>query len=154
MLNTGMTQSDVSDLLPSEYKNGIITRVRSKMQSRGGRVVSIRLWDATISALEPFLCTGDRLLLNGSRPLVRDEMKGSKRSTYDSLVKAFRKLHCSITLRQLRQFSGDTIKRQFGKEVADHFLGHSVGKVDASYFSVHQERLDVAVAWLGELIIG
>ena len=40
-------------------------------------------------------------------------------------------------------------KKKFGKETADHFLGHKQGVVDSAYFAREQEDLDRAVDWLG-----
>ena len=61
-----------------------------------------------------------------------------------------RHLKAGVTLKQIRQTSGDMIKRQFGKPVADHFLGHGQRPVDASLLLRDQEVLDQAVAWLGD----
>ena len=50
----------------------------------------------------------------------------------------------------LRKTGASMIKKEFGREVADHWLGHGPKNVsDRSYFAKDQEKLDEAIAWLG-----
>ena len=75
MANTGMNQIDIANLKPSEYKDGRITRSRSKTKKQGTRVVSWKLWDTTRHLLDQYGETsGDRLFLTETkRAWVRDE---------------------------------------------------------------------------------
>ena len=152
MANTGMNQIDISNLKPSEYRGGRITRSRSKTKKQRTRVVSWQLWDTTRQLLDQYKETvGDRLFLTETkRAWIRDEMIDGKRSKTDAAQSVFRHLKAGVTLKQFRQTSGDLIKKQFGKDTGDHFLGHGQKPVDASYFSRDQEVLDQAVAWLGD----
>jgi site-specific recombinase XerD len=151
MANAGMNQIDIANLKPSEYKDGRITRSRSKTKKQGTRVVSWKLWDTTRHLLDQYGETsGDRLFLTETkRAWVRDDMIDGRRSKTDAAQSVYRHLKTGVTLKQIRQTSGDMIKRKFGKPVADHFLAHGQKPVDASYFSREQEVLDDAVAWLG-----
>ncbi len=152
MANTGMNQIDIASLRPSEYKEGRITRSRSKTKKQRTRTVSWKLWETTRRLLDQYAeTTGDRLFLTEtSRAWVRDDMIDGKRSKTDAAQSVYRHLKTGVTLKQLRQTSGDMIKGRFGKDVADHFLGHGQKPVDAAYFSREQATLDQAVAWLGE----
>jgi integrase len=152
MANTGMNQVDISNLKPSEYKDGRITRSRSKTKKQKTRVVSWELWDTTRKLLDEYKETsGERLFLTESkRAWVRDEMISSKRSKTDAVQSVYRHMKTGITLKQFRQTSGDMIRKQFSKDVADHFLAHGRKQVDEAYFSMEQELLDQAVVWLGE----
>ena len=144
MLNTGMTQKDISDLKQSEYANGRITRSRSKTKRRGTRVVSWKLWDSTRKLLDQYRQpTGDRLLLTSKGTTWVGE---ARRDGVNSL---YRHLGYDVPLKRFRQTSGDFIKKKYGKELADHFLGHGQRAVDAAYFSRDQQELDDAVSWLG-----
>jgi integrase len=153
MANTGMTQQDISDLRRSEYKDGRITRRRSKTSRRNGRIVSWKLWDSTRKLLDLYAQkTGDHLLLTSTgRPWVRDELVGGKRRKCDSIVGVYRQqIRHPVPLRRLRQTSGDLIRKKFTKHVADHFLAHGQDLVDQAYFSRDQAELDAAVEWLGK----
>jgi integrase len=151
MANTGMNQIDIAKLKPSEYRDGRITRSRSKTKKQRTRTVSWKLWEATRRLLDEYAeTTGDRLFLTETgREWVRDELVNGKRSKTDAAQSVFRHLKAGVTLKQIRQTSGDMIRKQFGKDVGDHFLGHGQKPVDAAYFSRDQDILDEAVAWLG-----
>ena len=150
MVNTGMTQIDISNLRRAEYIDGRIERSRSKTIKQNTRTVSWKLWESTRRLLDQYAeKTGDRLFLTESgKPWIRDFLKDGKRSKTDALNSSFRHLECGVTLKQFRQTAGDMIEKNFDKGLADHFLGHGQKPVDAAYFSREQERLDVAVDWL------
>jgi integrase len=152
MANCGMNQVDIANLKPSEYRDGRIIRSRSKTKKQGTRVVSWKLWETSRELLDQYReTTGDRLFLTETRcPWVRDEMVDGKRSKTDAVASVYRHIKEEVSLKQIRQTSGDMIRKQFGKDIADHFLGHGQKKVDASYFSRDQEVLDQAVKWLGK----
>jgi integrase len=144
MANTGMTQRDISDLEIKEYDGTYITRRRSKMKRKGTRVVSWRLWSTTKKLLDKYKQTsGEALLLTSTG----NRWVGSGRS--DNIRTLYRGLDIPIPLKRLRQTSGDMIQKKFGKDIADHFLGHGQDPVDAGYFSRRQKDLDDAVIWLG-----
>lgn len=151
MLNTGLNQVDVADLRRGQYADGRITRGRSKTAKKATRAVAWKLWPATIALLDRFAETeGERLLLTEKGgPWTRDEFADGKRSRTDNVASAFRHLKAPFSLKGLRAFGGDAIRRRFGKHVADHFLGHGQDPVERAYFARHQDELDEAVDWLG-----
>ena len=151
MVNTGMTQKDISDLKPTEYEEGRITRRRSKTAKFNTRVVS---WNF---GSPPGTCSNSSnkrirylLLTQSGKPWVRDELINGKRKKTDAIKSIYRLAKIGIPLQRLRQTSGDLIMHKFGKHVADHFLGHGQAVVDAAYFSRDQKELDKAVEWLGK----
>jgi len=143
MLNCGFSQKDISDLTPSEYADGRITRARSKTKKRGTRVVTWKLWDSTRELLDQFKQpAGDRLLLTSNGTTWVGE---GRRDGINSL---YRHLKFHESLKQFRSTSGNMIQKQFNKDLADHFLGHKQKSVESAYFSRDQQELDQAVAWL------
>jgi site-specific recombinase XerD len=152
MLNCGFTQKDISDLKPDEYRDGRITRRRSKTSKRNTRVVSWKLWDCTRDLLDQYKRDGaDHLLLTSSgKTWIQDAMIAGKRRKTDNIRALYEKLHMKVPLRRLRQTSGDMVMHQFGKHIGDHFLAHGTSVVDAAYFSRDQNELDQAIEWLGK----
>jgi hypothetical protein len=145
MLNAGLTQKDISDLVPAEYVNGRIERVRSKTRKKGTRKVSWKLWDCTRQLLDEHkAASGDRLLLTSKGTTWVGE---GRRDGINSL---YRHLGFPEPLKQFRATAGNMIRKKLGKEVADHFLGHKQGVVDSAYFAREQKELDNAVEWLGK----
>jgi hypothetical protein len=145
ILNAGLSQKDISDLVPAEYVNGRIARVRSKTRKKSTRKVSWKLWDCTRQLLDEHRATsGDRLLLTSKGTTWVGE---GRRDGINSL---YRHLGFPESLKQFRATAGNMIKKKFSKEVADHFLGHKQGVVDSAYFAREQKELDKAVEWLGK----
>jgi integrase len=62
-LNCGMYASDMADLTWSEWKNGRISRIRTKTKNRGGILVSYPLWQETQGLLEKYASTHPVLVL-------------------------------------------------------------------------------------------
>ena len=144
MLNAGLTQKDISDLITAEYVNGRIERVRSKTRKKGTRKVSWKLWDCTRQLLDEHkAASSDRLLLTSKDTTWVGE---GRRDGINSL---YRHLGFTEPLKQFRATASNMIKKKFGKETADHFLGHKQGVVDSAYFAREQKELDKAVEWLG-----
>lgn len=151
MLNTGMSQVDISQLTPKEYRDGRIVHGRSKTSKRNTRSVSWILWQATIDLIEECKCRGELLFRTSEgEPWRITEWKNGKHSLVDRAGKEFGKLKTGCTLKQFRALGGSKIRRQFGKHVADHFLGHGQNQVEAAYFAREQAELDEAVLWLGK----
>jgi site-specific recombinase XerD len=151
MCNCGFNQVDISNLSPSQYANGVITRARSKTAKQKTITVSQSLWAVTRELLERYKeTTGDRLFLTASGdPWVRDEIVKGQRSKSDNAGAAFKRLGVKgFSLKDIRATSGDLIKHQYDKEVADFFLKHGQNRVDGAYFSRSQVRLNKAINWL------
>ena len=72
----------------------------------------------------------------------------------DGIRMIYRPLGCKEPLKLFRSTAGNMIEKKYGKDVADHFLGHKQGSVDSAYFFQELKRLDAAVAWLGRQILG
>jgi hypothetical protein len=67
----------------------------------------------------------------------------------DGINSLYRHLGFPEPLKQFRATAGSMIRKKFGKEVADHYLGYKQGVVDSAYFAREQKELDKAVEWLG-----
>ena len=175
MLNTGMTQKDLADLRPEEYKAGGITRKRSKAQSAGTNAPTVtwKLWPATREAIKPFTHeTGDHLLTTEQNgPLVTENPKADGHGTsktdavrqgYDRLRRKIENRHKRehpnaqpITIPSVKAFRATSANflRQSDDyaDIAELFLGHTAAKViDRHYAKARQGKLDEAVAWLGK----
>jgi len=156
MINCGFTQKDISDLRPEEivWEEGRIDRRRSKTKKLKTPYVAWKLWQPTLDLLKQYArTTGDHALLTESgRTWVRDEIKNGKRSKTDSIKSLY--VNAGLARTQLKRFrstGASMIKKEFGAEASDHWLGHGPKNIsDRSYWAKDQERLDSAVAWLGE----
>ena len=106
--------------------------------------MSWKLWDCTRQSLDEHkAASGDRLLLTSKGTTWVGE---GRRDVINSL---YRHLGFPGPLKQFRASAGNMIMKKFGKETADHFLGHKQGVVDSAYFAREQKELDKAVVWLG-----
>ncbi len=163
MLNCGMTQKDISDLLLTEidWEEGRVVRKRSKTADcENVPTVNYKLWEETFRLLQQERAADckDRALLkaNGS-PILTEQINGdgkyqktdNVKSTFDRLrkvtkigkpLKSLKKTSASL-LRNNKEFSG----------LESLFLGHAPrGMADKHYTKVPQELLDQAVTWLGQ----
>jgi integrase len=169
MLNTGMTQQDVSDLRRHEIDltAGRITRYRSKMRKKkAARLVSYKLWPEVIGLLEEHMQKdGERALLTRTgQPWVWREISDQGERKSDNVRSVFTKLKKRAgvagpnkSVRMFRKTSATRLKAN--KEYADlrhWFLGHGEQTVaDRHYSASTQDQLDAAVDWLrGELGVG
>ncbi len=163
MLNCGMTQKDIADLLLSDidWEAGYIERKRSKTKKhKNVPTVKYRLWPETLRLLKQErnrAKTGLALLNENGVPLKRERIgpdgKYSKtddiRSAYDRVRK---KTNISKTLKMFRKTSATLIGDHLEYSgLADLFLGHAPRTVAERHYTLPpQERLDRAVTWLGE----
>jgi integrase len=163
MLNCGMTQKDISDLLISEvdWEDGRIVRKRSKTSDEENvPVVNYLLWPETIRLLrQERSADSEGLVLlnfNGS-PLLFEELTGEGRyKKTDNVKNAFFRLckEAGITkpLKSLKKTSS-TLLRDNEKftGLEGLFLGHAPQSMsDKHYSKVPQTLLDQAVTWLGQ----
>jgi integrase len=160
MLNCGMTQGDVSDLLDSEvdWTEGRITRKRSKTaDNENTPTVNYKLWSKTFALLKKHRSGGERVLLTESgRPFIRKETINGKmvksdgfKSNYDHLKK---RLGFGRPMKLLRKTAATMLEghETYGRLVT-LFLGHSPRSVkDRHYSAPPQELFDSALLWLGE----
>lgn len=163
MANCGMTQKDISDLLPSEYTGTHIVRKRSKTQSfESVPQVSYLLWPETKALLDKFRATkGERLLLNeNGQPLLRDILVKGKRRHEDNIKQALKRLqkktnsnYSPITIKKL---SASKLRDSQYADCYDLFLGHAPRKMgDKHYAATPQQRLGEALTWLrGQIMPG
>lgn len=162
MLNTGMTQKDISDLRQSEvdWKSGKITRRRSKTAKHDTvPVVSYKLWGETFRLLKQERSNDAEVVLTntGGGRLKVEELDGQgKLRKIDNVSTAFNRLKraakISMPLKAFRKTSATLLRGEKGfNGVEDLFLGHAPRTMsDRHYAQVPQALLDEAVAWLGK----
>ena len=162
MLNTGMTQKDISDLRPDEvnWKRGTITRKRSKTaRHESVPTVTYRLWKETLRLLKKESAEGaTTVLVNdaGGHLKVESLDANGKLCKIDNIVSAFSRLKREVGIKKplklIRKTSATLLKsgKQFsGVEAV--FLGHAPRSVaDRHYAQVPQVLLDAAIKWLGK----
>ncbi len=161
MLNCGMTQTDISDLKPSEvdWEKGRIKRKRSKTEDHANvPTVEYPLWPETLALLLKFgKREGDRALLTESgRTWVRDSIKkDGKRSKVDAIKSNYvhlqRRLGMVHSMKLLRKTSASLLETspEFAR-YSTMFLGHSPRSIaDRHYVVPSQEQFDRAIGWLG-----
>lgn len=175
MLNCGMTQIDVAELLQSEvdWKKGRITRKRSKTRkgANGDNVPSITypLWPEVFRLLKEHRSTHPELALTNANgePLKVESLIGGRLTKKDNIRSAFnrviRKLAASKTkplkidkpLKLLRKTAATKLGAhpEYAK-FAQYFLGHAPTTVaDKHYVRPDEQQFDAAVRWLGTQIV-
>ena len=105
MLNTGMTQVDVSDLLDTEvnWTEGTITRKRSKTRDQKDvPVVCYKLWPFTFQLLQQYRSGQERVLLTeSSKPYVRAELIDGKLVKSDNIRSNFAHLQKRLKFQEV-----------------------------------------------------
>ena len=160
MVNTGMTQQDVSDLQDDEvdWQEGRIIRRRSKTSDNENvPVVNYKLWSRTFDLLKEYRSGSPTVLLTASgKPFVRKEMVKGKLVKADNIRSNFahvqKRLGFKKSLKLLRKTAATLLESHevYGRFVS-HFLGHSPRSIkDRHYAAPSQELFDAAIAWLGE----
>jgi integrase len=162
MINTGMTQKDISDLRQGEvdWTQGRIVRKRSKTRGHANvPTVNYKLWPETFNELKRHRQTeGERVLLTEKgKPWVRDGLDDDgDRSKTDAIRANYRHLRASSgvdkPLKLLRKTSATLLRtsRDFGF-LTDAFLGHAPASVaDRNYAGNPANLFDEAVEWLGQ----
>lgn len=154
MLNCGYTQADLEELKHHHYKNGRIVRKRTKTKRKNPPVVSYKLWQRTIDAIERVKeQEGDHLLTTE---------RGARISTpvYDNLTRDWMRKRQTIEqlpnkeLKGLRKTGATTIKQHphLGW-IRKLYLGQ-VGDVTDKHYDAKDGRayqpLDDAIKYLGE----
>jgi integrase len=161
MLNTGMTQKDISDLKQDQvdWEKGTIRRKRSKTKHQDGvPEVEYALWPETFELLKEHRSSdASRVLLNkqGGSLFEQSIKANGKLKKTDNIKSAFsrvaRKLNITtVTLKQFRATSA-TILNKHGDyhRLTQHFLGQSPRTIaDRHYVVQSQELFDKAVKWL------
>ena len=162
MLNCGMTQKDIADLLHSEvdWKAKRIVRRRSKTKSHASvPIVRYRLWDETFKLLLAERSTGkdERVLLNtNGKPLWQENVDESgKYAKIDNIRTAYRRLCKQVSvskpLKSLKKTSASLIRGNAKyTSLESLFLGHAPQSMsDRHYAIAPQALLDEAIVWLG-----
>ena len=161
MLNCGMTQKDISDLLKREidWENGRIVRKRSKTASaKNVPTVSYLLWPETLRLLKAHHDNGNgeyALLNSNNMPLWTEHYheNGKYRKT-DNIKNAFDRLKARTSIsKPLKAFKKSSASKLRDSEkyngVEDLFLGHAPQKMsDKHYTTTPQRLLDSAICWL------
>jgi integrase len=163
MLNCGMTQKDIADLLKTEvdWDDGRVTRKRSKTKKhKNVPIVSYKLWPETLRLLlqEQAGSESERVLLSANgRPLWhQDVMDDGKYKKTDSIKNAFYRLSQTTKikkpLKSLKKTSATLIRgNEKYASLESLFLGHAPQTMaDKHYAAAPQELLDEAISWLGE----
>ena len=160
MLNCGFYPVDIGTLKHSEYKDGRITRKRSKTRNRSDKVptVSYRLWKETDTLLTKYRSDHPELVLlnrNGT-PLWKEVEKNGKFCRISNIKCSFfrlqQKTEITKSLKHLRKTASTMLGShpQYGR-YAEYFLGEAPRSVtDTHYVKPSQDQFDKAVKWLGE----
>ena len=165
MLNCGMTQKDVSDLLKSQIdlKAGIISRKRSKTKDKVNTPkVSYQLWPSTLAELTKHMSKlpGLRALTTKSgqawcRKETTESGKIKKADNIATLWSNFKKANPDAkflkTLKALKKSSSSLLRNSKFAEFHEYFLGHSEKTISGrNYSKLDQNDFKAAIAWLGE----
>jgi integrase len=158
MLNCGMYQGDIGELLDSEvdWKVGRISRKRSKSGQDGTWL----LWPETFRLLKKYRSgkelvflseTGDRIYLNDANPKT---LKHIRRDDIGDLFGDFVKATGLElpTLMHLRKTGANALAHKFGRSFSHAYLAHANRDLDdKSYVGPPPAKdFDAAIKWLGK----
>ena len=163
MLNCGMTQKDIADLLNSEvdWEIGRIVRKRSKTKDcENVPTVSYLLWPETFALLRAertashehlalLNASGSPLWADGHTPEGKYWKNDNIRNAYERLQK---KTGIGKPLKSLKKTSASLIRgnSEF-TGLESLFLGHAPQSMaDRHYAAIPQQLLDSAISWLRE----
>jgi integrase len=161
MLNCGMYQNDIAELLQHEvnWSKGILTRARSKTRERNGPVVSYKLWPETFALLKAHRAKEGELALttDEGKPLVRFWLEGGTARRYDVIHSAWTRLTAKLkvkkirlAMKHLRKTSASLLgQHPHFKFYANHFLADSPRTMaDRHYVVPSNEEFFQALDWL------
>ena len=158
MLNCGMYQGDVGQLLKSEInlELGTITRRRSKRKN-GGLTVTYHLWPCVVELLKKHMSNHPTLALTDeSGACLWEDTKG--KSTKDTIGGRYESIKRKLDLPQLkalRKTGATLIANQFDKDLADYYLAHGTDDVADKHYIRHQnDRLLEATEALKQAFFG
>jgi integrase len=161
MLNCGMTQKDIADLLISEvdWKEGRVIRRRSKTADcENVPIVNYKLWPETFRLLQKERradCKDHVLVNSNGGPLWSEEITAEgKYQKTDNVKNAFDRLRKTVGIKKpLKSFkkTSASLLRGSGNfsSLESLFLGHAPQSMsDKHYAQAPQRLLDQAVDWL------
>lgn len=159
--NTGMTQKDISDLVPEDvdWERGLVSRKRSKSRHRASvDIVTHCLWPETFALLKKLGNPHGELVLRGrnGNPLVYIRLKDDRPVRTDSVANAFNRLAASEgvwvkgkSFKNIRATSSTLLKNGGYHHLVDLFMGHAPGSTaDRAYAADYDCRLDEAIEFL------
>ena len=168
MLNCGMTQGDVADLLQKEvdWNSGRVTRKRSKTRKNENvPEVSYPLWPATFDLLKAHRSEHPTLALTNRKgePLKVETLVNGKVKKIDNVRSAYNRVITKLAEDKADPIVIDKPLKLFRKTAAtklgnhpefgrfgQHFLGQAPATVaDKFYIVPSRQQFDEAVTWLG-----
>ena len=166
MLNCGMTQIDVANLLDEEvdWNQGTITRKRTKTREHENvPEVTYRLWATTFTLLKQYRSGSPVVLLTAKsgKTWAGRELRNGKIVRWDSIDSNFGVLQKNLSAKGVQIDKPLKIFRKTASTMLDNsnlhsrystlFLGHAPDTMaNAHYVDYSQDRFDDAVSWLGE----
>jgi integrase len=166
MLNCGMYQNDIAELLADDvdWRKGTLTRARSKTRERGGPVVTYRLWPETFALLKRHRAEGElALTTDEGNPLVRYWLEDGKMRRYDAIQSAWSRLaekmssgKIRLGMKHLRKTSATVLGQHLHfKFYANHFLADSPKSIaDRHYVHANDAEFFDALNWLRGQVLG
>jgi integrase len=165
MVNCGMYQNDIAELRRDEvnWKNGTLTRARSKTRERNGPIVTYKLWPETFALLKKHRAKEGELVLttDEGNPLVRYWIEGEQFRRYDTIQSAWSRLATKmggkirLGMKHLRKTSASLLgQHQHFKFFANHFLADSPRSIaDKHYVIPSDQEFFQALDWLRSQIL-
>jgi integrase len=167
MLNCGMYQNDIAELLKEEvdWSKGTLTRSRSKTREWRGPVITYKLWPETFSLLKKHRSKDGELALttDEGKPLVRYWLEEGEMRRYDVIQSAWSRLAAKmgvgkirLSMKHLRKTSASLLGQhpQY-KFYAIHFLADSPKNIaDKHFVTPNDEDFFLALDWLRGQLLG
>jgi integrase len=167
-LNCAFTQSDLSDLHPSEvdWTKGRIRRIRSKLKTNTtAQTIDYPLWPKTFALLKRFgKKTGDRVFVSRNGTALRSEGfkaddKYTKNDNLGQTFLRFKRKHfakLAVSFKSFRSTGSGTLQGTEYSDMRVFYLGDSPRTVlDRSYSPgspQFQSRFDAAITRLNDMV--
>jgi hypothetical protein len=165
MLNCGMTQKDISDLLKTQVdlQKGVIKRKRSKTKDNTKTpLVSYQLWASTLAELKTHISKHPTLALTTKSDQAwcrKETTESGKIKKADNVATLWKNLKDTNptaeflkTLKAFKKSSASLLRNnpRFA-EFHEYFLGHSEKTIAGrNYAKLDQTTFTTAIKWLGE----
>src|SRR5271166_541050 len=165
MLNCGMYQNDIAEMKSDEvnWKQGTLTRARSKTRGRNDPVVTYKLWPETFTLLKKHRATDElSLTTDEGNPLVKYWLEDGKMRRYDAIQSAWSRLAKKmgvgkhrLGMKHLRKTSASLLGQhpQF-KFYANHFLADSPRSIAVRHYVIPSDQeFFRGLEWLRQRIL-
>lgn len=166
MINTGMQQTDIANIVASmlDLNKGTITRKRGKTAHQSNApTITYKLWDETLRLMKQEMRAVSKqfeplLVSSKGEKLVRRPAEGGRTDRIYNAVKELRKKMGNkapaLPLKYVRKAGATLLGHKFDLVIANHYLADAPsGILSKNYVPPSQAKFDIAIDWLEKQIL-